>query len=273
MSAVEFDLDAYLARIELSLAEGFVADIPLLHRLHRAQALRIPFENFDICLGKPIKLDAQSLQGKLVRQRRGGYCFEVNGLLLLALQALGYEARVLLCRVHTNGQSTGRTHQICLVKVAGQDWLLDVGFGSNTPTVPLPFEMGVKISGFGMHYRLTKDNELGYVLSCLAEADTASQPLYSFDLGHVTPADIELGNYFTSTSPESFFTSARVAVLPVTDGQVVLLDDCLKLRRDGKETQLPLADDVSYLQALQEYLGIYLDVDYAELKPLFNSVN
>jgi N-hydroxyarylamine O-acetyltransferase len=119
MSDTEFDLSAYLARIglsELCSSDGGikgVADIALLQRVHRAQALTIPFENFDICLQRPIKLDSQSLQQKLVSQRRGGYCFEVNGLLLIALQALGFEARALLCRVHTNGQFTGHTHQIC----------------------------------------------------------------------------------------------------------------------------------------------------------------
>ena len=121
MSTADFDLNAYLARIGLSVPQGTEVDVALLHRVHRAQALSIPFENFDICLGRSIKLDAQSLQDKLVQQQRGGYCFEVNGLLLLALQALGYEARALLCRVHTNGQSTGRTHQIILVSLAGQE--------------------------------------------------------------------------------------------------------------------------------------------------------
>ena len=211
------------------------------------------------------------MQDKLVQQKRGGYCFEVNGLLLLALQALGYEARALLCRVHTNGQSTGRTHQIILVSLAGQEWLMDVGFGGNTPNVPLPLQLGAQASGFGMRYQLAEDADLGYVLSCAAEAagDKGEwEPLYSFDLGHVTSSDIELGNYYTSTSPESFFTSARVAVLTVPDGQVVLLDDCLKLRHEGKETQLQLSDDESYLQALDKYFGIELEAEYVALAPL-----
>jgi N-hydroxyarylamine O-acetyltransferase len=147
-----------------------------------------------------------------------------------------------------------------------------VGFGSNTPTVPLPLQIDMETSGFGKHYKLGADDQLGYVLCCASAYEGKQEhewePLYSFDLGYVTPADIELGNYYASTSPESFFTSVRVAVLPVKGAQVVLLDNSLKLRHDGNETELQLADDESYLQAVHKYFGIQLNVAYGALAPL-----
>ena len=92
------DLDAYLGRIRLSGAQGVNED--RLEALHRAQVYTIPFENFDILLGRGIALEPEALVDKLVHRRRGGYCFELNGLLRLALEASGFEVRRLLARVH-----------------------------------------------------------------------------------------------------------------------------------------------------------------------------
>src|SRR5690606_8472723 len=94
------------------------------------------------------------------------------------------------------------------------------------------------------------------------------QNLYSFDFGHVVPADIASGNHFTATHPSSFFTFTRVAALPKPDGRVSLADTALKIVAGGAEQTLVLADDERYLAALEQHFGIALDAPYAALRPL-----
>ncbi len=139
MDSYEFDLEAYLNRINFSGAMDVSPDT--LARLHNAQFHTIPFENFDILLGRGIDLTPQTVFNKLVLKKRGGYCFELNGLFLQALKALGFKARALLARVHVTGTPSGRGHQLELISIDGRDWLADVGFGGNSPRMPIPMEL------------------------------------------------------------------------------------------------------------------------------------
>jgi len=106
MDDTVFAPDLYLARLHYAGSVRPTED--RLEVLHRAQAYTIPFENFDILLGRGIALEPAALCDKLVRRARGGYCFELNGLFLLALRAFGFDARALLARVHLTGTPTGR---------------------------------------------------------------------------------------------------------------------------------------------------------------------
>jgi N-hydroxyarylamine O-acetyltransferase len=101
-----FNIERYLARLNYS--GGIQPTEDRLEALHRAQAYTIPFENFDILLGRGIALESAALCDKLVRRARGGYCFELNGVFLMALQAAGFDARALLARVHLVDPPTGR---------------------------------------------------------------------------------------------------------------------------------------------------------------------
>lgn len=124
------DLDAYLARLGLGLPP--LADIDGLTTLQRAHRLAIPFENLDIRLGRGISLDPGHVFEKLVHKRRGGYCFEQNQLFLRALQAIGFDARPLLARVWLVAEGVPpRTHTLNLVRINGEDWIADAGFGGS----------------------------------------------------------------------------------------------------------------------------------------------
>jgi N-hydroxyarylamine O-acetyltransferase len=133
-----FDLDAYLTRIGLDHR-------PSLAELHRAHACSVPFENLDPHRGVPVSLDEDDLQQKLVREKRGGYCFEQNLLLKHALEALGAEVELILARV-TMGASRDavrpRSHLLLRVRAEGGVWHADVGFGAGTLLEPIPFGPG-----------------------------------------------------------------------------------------------------------------------------------
>jgi N-hydroxyarylamine O-acetyltransferase len=262
----EFDLEVYLHRIDF---KGTVDVSPYtLARLHHAHFYAIPFENFDILLGRGIDLSPQAVFNKLVRnKKRGGYCFELNGLFLQALEALGFKARALLARVHVTGIPSGRGHQLQLISIDGRDWLADVGFGVNTPRMPIPLELDHPFTNEGQTVRLRDGGPCGTMLQTVEDGEW--KDLYSFDLSYVFPADIAYGNHYTSTSPDTFFTHSRVAVRPLPGGGgITLLDRTLKITVNGLEDTQMLPDSPAYLDALKAHFGIELDASYEDLKAL-----
>lgn len=264
MNNKTFDLDAYLARLNHSGPVRPTQDC--LEALHRAQLYTIPFENFDIQLGRGISLEPAALCDKLVRRARGGYCFELNGLFLMALRAIGFEARPLLGRVHLVEPPSGREHLFLLVTLQGRPWIADVGFGGPGFRAPIPFELDRPTSHDGLTFRFVEAGPYGVMLQTLKQGQWLD--LYSFDLGHVFPADIALGNHFTSTHPNSLFTLARVVALPTPGGRVSLLNRTLRTVSAGAEQVWELTEGQAYLDALKSHFGIELDAPYEALRPL-----
>ncbi|BDQ37867.1 N-hydroxyarylamine O-acetyltransferase [Pseudodesulfovibrio nedwellii] len=262
MKVFEFDSTAYLQRLHFS--EKVLPTTEGLHTLQRAQFHNIPFENFDIQLGRGVDLDPANLFDKLVRRPRGGYCLELNGLLLMALRAFGFDARPLLARVHLSGQPSGRGHQLSLVNVEGRQWLVDVGFGKNNPRGPYLLERDTIQDISGKYIRLVDGGVFGNMLQ--ARSEEGWQNLYSFDMEHVCQGDINYGAHYTSTNSNSFFTTSRVAMKPLEDGMVTLFNNRLTLFRDGQENEIQLPEGQEYMDALKTYFGIELDAPYEALR-------
>ena len=264
MDNTGFSLDSYLTRINYSDPVQPTED--QLEALHRAQAYTIPFENFDILLGRGITLEPAVLCHKLIHHARGGYCFELNGVFLMALQAIGFEARALLARVHLVDPPTGRGPQLMLVTIQGKQWSADVGFGGPGLRAPIPLELNRVSTQDGQTFRLVEAGPFGVMLQTLTNAEW--QNLYSFDLGHVFPNDIVYGNHFTSTHPNSFFTFARVAALPTPNGRVSLFNQTLRMLSPDGEQVRELGEGQAYLDALKTHFGIELDAPYEAIRPL-----
>lgn len=263
-TVVAFDPGAYLKRI--GLTEPPPPTLEGLHTLQRAQALAIPFENFDVLLGRGISLEPEKVFDKLVHHKRGGYCFELNGLLERALQVFGFTVRALLGRVHLSGKPGGRTHQVALVTIEGERWVADAGFGGTTLLAPMRLVTDERQNVPGFVCRFIADPAYGFMYQ--QETPTAWANQYSFDLEHVVDADRELGNWWTSTNPKDFFTWARVCARQLPNGRVTLFDRKMTLRDGGTETVTVLEEGEPYLSALREHFGIELDAPYSAIKPL-----
>ena len=264
MNDFKFDREAYLKRINYK--NDLTVSIDCLRQLHCAQLFTIPFENFDIVLGKGIDLEPAKLFDKLVHHRRGGYCFELNGLFLMALQSFGFDARALLGRVHSSDPPSGKGHQFTLINIDGKQWIADVGFGNGTMQGPLPLVLDQETSIFQQTFRLVEAYPYGTMLQMLIDGEWKNQ--YSFTLNHVFPNDIAYGNHYTSTAPDSFFVRSRVAALPTPDGTHTLYNYSLK-RYDGEQLYLEeLEENSAYIIALEEVFGIKLDASISDLKPL-----
>ncbi|EKM31160.1 N-acetyltransferase family protein [Vibrio harveyi] len=185
------------------------------------------------------------------------------------LKTIGFDARPLLGRVHLSGTPSGRTHQFTLVTMGEDKWIVDVGFGSNTPRAPLPFVLNQDIHTDLQTFRFIEHELVGYMLQVQSYDDPEQWiDLYSLDFEHVFDGDIVCGNHYTSTSPNSHFTSSRVAALATDSGIITLFNHSLKYRANGEVVEIELEAGETYLSALKTHFGIALDADYSSLKPV-----
>ena len=212
------DLDAYLERIGLG-------GRPTVGEVHRAHGLSIPFENLDPHRGLAVLLSEEDLERKLVRERRGGYCFEQNLLLKHGLEALGADVSMYLARVRYGadpGVVRPRSHLVLRVDADGETWHADVGFGPGTPLEALPWGPGEEHVLGGWRYRIVQDGpEL--VLQC--QEAGAWVDLYGFVPEAVHPIDVETSSWWVSTNPRSPFVTGLIVTTQRADGTRVALSD------------------------------------------------
>jgi N-hydroxyarylamine O-acetyltransferase len=229
------DLDAYFRRI------GFrghaAADRQTLDALHRLHPQAIAFENLDPLLGMPVRLDPASLENKLVRAARGGYCYEHNLLFMHVLKALGFGVRGLGARVlwgAAEGAITARAHMLLCVELEGRCYIADVGFGGTTPTAPLCLDLDGEQPTAHEPFRLVAAGD-EFVLQ--AAVGQSWQSLYRFDLQEQFQADYEITNWYQSTSPDSYFTTNLMAARPVPGGRYALRNAAFSVHRLGRASE------------------------------------
>lgn len=209
MSASAFDLGAYFARIGYDgAAEPTLATLRALHELHPRA---IPFENLSPFVGETPALDPASLQAKLVRGGRGGWCFEQNLLFSHALSAIGFSFRRLAARVRWNVAPdvvTARSHCLLRIAIEGRDYLADVGFGGLVLTGPIAMEVGREQATPHEAHRL---REVAGAHRLEANVAGEWQPLYDFELAEAKIADYEVSNWYLANFPQSHFVTSVVA--------------------------------------------------------------
>lgn len=240
------DLDAYLQRIGWTGTPPR-ADLTSLQRLVALHTATIPFENLNPWLGLPVLLGPAALHDKLVRDQRGGYCFEHNGLLLAVLQSLGFQVERLGARVLWGlpaPQPTPRTHRVLKVMVDDEAWIADVGFGGLTMTGAIRFEADVPKATPHERFRLQHrpDDVLGdwHLQAELSTGDGAPEwrTLYRFTPHPQDALDDEMANHFTATHPGSRFVLHLVAARALPDRRLALFDRELRVHRVGRESEL-----------------------------------
>jgi N-hydroxyarylamine O-acetyltransferase len=263
------DLDAYLARIGYTGSRA--VNVETLRGVHRAHLYTVPFENLDVVLKRPIKLDPASLEQKIVAGRRGGYCFESNALFMYALQALGFAVTPLAARVLWERKDPSlppRSHMLLMVDLDNGLFLADVAFGGQTPPQPLSFTVNIEQPTTHEPYRLrrTTDGELEL------EALMAGQwgVLYRFTLNAQQPVDFEHANWYTATHPDSFFAKNVIAAIPGDGVRYTLFNKEFRMRKpDGAVETQPCANARELNSVLQRTFLIDLNED--ELARILNS--
>ncbi|MFJ9809337.1 arylamine N-acetyltransferase [Streptomyces sp. NPDC101158] len=252
----ELDLDAYLARIGYS--GGLTPDLATLRALHRAHVEAIPFENLDVALGRRISLDVKDLEAKLVGRRRGGYCYEQNGLLAAALERIGFQVAGRGARNRTRGDAlTPITHALLVVTVDGEQWLADAGFGWQGPLEPVPLTDGARVEQDGWVFGVGSEADGVHVLRTLRPEGWTD--LYSFAPHALYPVDFELMNHYSSSHPRSRFLGQVVAHLPGAEIRRALVRDRLTSTRVDRGPEERRVGPAELAGTLAEIFGIELD--------------
>ncbi|SPB13109.1 N-hydroxyarylamine O-acetyltransferase [Caballeronia novacaledonica] len=256
------DLAAYFERIGFSGPARPAPTLDTLRTLHLLHPQAIPFENLDVLIGNPVRLDLASVQRKLVENRRGGYCYEHNLLFRSVLQTLGFRVRSFAGRVlwgRDAPEMPARTHMLLLADLDEGTFLTDVGFGGMTLSAPLALETGLEqITPHGA-FRL--DDAGGephaYVLQALVNG--AWTRVYRFDLDPQYDADYAMSNHFVSTYPQSIFLHNLLAARLAPGKRIGLFNRSLSTHDEREGTGHRELDSVADLRrALENELGIRL---------------
>lgn len=224
-----------------------------LAALHRAHLMAVPFENLDIHIGRAITIGPAAIHRKLVDERRGGFCFELNGGFATLLRGLGFDVTILEARAKTEVWEAGQPfdHMTLLVTVDGVRYLADVGYGDNFIT-PLRFDDPTTQQG---RYRIEHDGEAGRYF----DGDELGF------LFRTTPREVDdfsPGCTFHQTSPDSNFTKKRVCSLATPRGRKTLTGMTFKVRENGAVREHALAGPHAYAAVLRDQFGVVLPAGF-----------
>jgi N-hydroxyarylamine O-acetyltransferase len=262
--ALDMNVSAYLRRIGY---EGpLEPSLETLRGLHRAHLLSIPFENLDIPLHRPIVLFRDRLFQKIVERRRGGFCYELNGMFAELLKSLGFEVTLLSARVTISQTRVPPEfdHLTLLVSFPPPDdnaeaerWIADVGFGDSFID-PLRFGSSAEDTQRGMVYRLQEVSP-GYWSAKRRKVDESKwQGMYDFSLISRQLSEFSRMCRYHQTSPESGFTKGRVCSIATANGRKTLTDRKFIETRDGQKRERDV-DEREYQALLRTEFGIVLD--------------
>lgn len=263
------DLDAYLDALGLSGPLG--PDRESVAALHRAHAATLAFANTDLILGRQVSLDVADIQDKLVRRRRGGYCYEQNLLFAAALERIGVRATGHAARIRVGGRFTPATHMLLSLDVQGRRFIADVGFGGGGLREPMPYTEGVEIAqGDDEEWVFRIDREEapgddGEPRTRVLTARTGDRwtDLYSFTDERSYRNDYAIFNHYLCTHPRSPFRARLLALRPGAKGNHRLMNTTLTVERpDGTTDDRELGRD-EIPEALHEVFGLRLGSDDA----------
>lgn len=278
-------LAAYLDRIALDTPPPTTADG--LGALLVAHRQTIAFENLDVRLGRGIRIDSDSVFDKLVRRRRGGYCFEQNRLFSDMMAQLGFPVRPLLARVRLGLLPDAvpvRSHVLLLTELAGRPWIVDAGFGGSF-VPPMPLRAGVaRRTQDGAAHRLRRIGKRGDLTGewlleragPVGATDGRAMPSedwqaqYSFDLAEVAPDDLEQANHWTSTRAGTRFTTLHIASIASSDGFAAMTDGTLKVYGGGSEAAPVIAHtSTDYAAMMRDRFFLDFSDEDAAALPLY----
>ncbi len=250
------DVRAYLDRIGYDGPLASTADT--LRVLHRRHMLSVPFENLDIGRGREIVLDPERFVEKVVRQHRGGFCYELNGAFASLLESLGFRVTLLSARVANDQEVLSAEFDHLALRVDLEEaWLADVGFGDNF-IEPLHLASyleqqdpagSFRVIDAGARWRLEQ-----------RQMDGTWRLQYAFSLLPRLLSEFAGMCRYHQTSPDSHFTRNRICSLATSDGRITLSGMRLVVTSKGKKEEQTLATEADWHAALREHFGVILNL-------------
>lgn len=256
------NIQDYLTRIGLASDMPLQADLATLTLLHSSQMFHVPFENLDIHLGRKIEIDPVRFYNKIVKNRRGGFCHELNGLFYTFLKQIGFDARAIACRVANEEGMYESTpgHVAVWVVLEGKNYLADTGFGYGF-VEPLEVVLGQEVTQNGDVHKIMRHDATYLKLMRRTEGEEGFLDKYIFRLEEKQLQDFKEVCEYQQTSPKSHFTQKRICTIPLERGRVTLSDLRLVLTKKGAKTYIPLRDEEEFEEKLREYFGIDLSLE------------
>ena len=240
---------AYLQRIGSSYTGP--ADHMRLRLLQQAHLRSVPFENLSIHLGEPIVLDEAALYDKIVVRKRGGFCYELNGLFAALLRALGYRVELLQARVYGKGDYGPPFDHMALRVHLDQPYLVDVGFG-RFAMEPLRLDaIGAQVDPAGTFHIEAAGSHIDVFMG--------GEPQYRLDPRPYRFADFIPTCWWQSTSPDTHFTQSLTCSAPSSDGRVTISGDRLIITSKDSRNESVMTSDKEILDSYRRFFGIDLD--------------
>ncbi|WP_104401164.1 arylamine N-acetyltransferase family protein [Vibrio penaeicida] len=231
-----------------------------LNVLHHAHLQSLPFENLDISYGREVELSGDAIFRKLIEERRGGFCYELNYGFYLLLSSLGFSVQLLSARVYgKDGVGQEFDHLMLLVDIEGERVIADVGFGDSF-LYPVSLNGGVHVEE-SAQFRVKEEQGELYLLS--SEDNKTWQPQYCFTL---TPRKLddfsEMASYH-QTSPKSSFTQKSVCTIATQNGRVTLSDRKLITTILGEKSERNVLNTAEYIALLKKHFSVVLPVSFS----------
>lgn len=245
------DRNKYLQRIGLE-NETIGVNADGLRRLQRSHLLQVPFENLDIHWKRPIFLDTGRFYEKVVNEKRGGYCYELNGLFNELLRSIGFQTRIVSARVF-NGSSHGPEfdHAAIIVTISGDEYLADVGFG-DFAAEPLRFVLDEKQTDSTGAYLIRRFDD-DYLEAAKLD-DSGWKSAYIFKDVARNLSEFEEMNEFQQHSPASHFIKGKLCSIMTEKGRKTLTEKAFIVTMNGDKTERAIDSDEIFSKTLgQEF--------------------
>lgn len=252
------DIRRYASRIKY--LEEARPTLEVLFSLQESHLLSVPFENLDILAGRRIVLSERALFEKVVLRKRGGFCYELNGLFHLLLKNVGFDVKLLMGRVHDqNRNSYGPEfdHMLILAEVDGEKWIVDVGFGDFSMH-PLRFVLNQPLSDRNGQFVIDRFDDEYFRVSRYLPEERRSSSEYLFSLQERTLTDFSDMCHYHQTSPDSHFTRQRICSMATASGRITLTDHRLIVTEGKTRKEIIIRDQSDFSEALTRYFNIVL---------------
>jgi N-hydroxyarylamine O-acetyltransferase len=234
--------------------------INVLNAIQEAHLLNVPFENLDIFEKRVIKIDSEIFYGKIVTDRRGGFCYELNGLFQQLLKEIGFKTKIISARVFNKRSKTYGLefdHMAIIINIDNWQWLVDVGFGDFS-LHPLKLILGQPIEDKNGKFLFDKLDEAIYRVLKFSEEEQSYIPQYKFSLTERSLSDFSGMCHYHQTSPESSFTQNKLCSVATRNGRITLTDNKLIITEDGIRTESVIRNNTEFDLALLKYFNIVL---------------
>jgi N-hydroxyarylamine O-acetyltransferase len=242
--------EKYPDRIKIKQT-NFAADLAHLQLLQKNHLLNVPFENLDIHWKRPILLSSENFYQKIVEEKRGGFCYELNGLFFDLLNKLGFQSKIISARVCQHDGKFGAEfdHLAILTKIADEEFLVDVGFG-DFAIEPLKFVLDIKQTDKNGTFLIRKFDD-DYFEVVKKHGDNWQSEYIFTTKSRKLSEFTEMCN-FHQTSPESHFTRKKLCSILTENGRKTLTDNKFIETINGEKTEIAVESQEDFNRILRE---------------------